>query len=115
MKNYFDLTGQVAIVTGCSTGLGVQMAKALANQGATIVALARRKEKIEEVAKEIGEKILSIYTNKVDLQKELQKILGEPSAEYKKGRSITGSRWEVPLKEKSKISKLILKANIFEL
>ena len=61
------------------------------------------------------EKILSIYTNKVDLQKELQKILGEPSAEYKKGRSITGSRWEVPLKEKSKISKLILKANIFEL
>jgi len=62
-----------------------------------------------------GEKILSIYTNKVDLQKELQKILGEPSAAYKRGRSITGSRWEVPLKEKSKISKLILKANIFEL
>lgn len=55
MKNYFDLTGQVAIVTGCSTGLGVQMAKALANQGATIVALARRKEKIEEVAKEIAD------------------------------------------------------------
>ena len=52
MKNYFDLTGQVAIVTGCSTGLGVQMAKALANQGATIVALARRKEKIEEVLQE---------------------------------------------------------------
>lgn len=55
MKNYFDLTGQVAIVTGCSTGLGVQMAKALANQGATIVALARRKEKIDEVAKEIAD------------------------------------------------------------
>lgn len=55
MKNYFDLTGQVAIVTGCSTGLGVQMAKALANQGATIVALARRKEKIEEVAKKIAD------------------------------------------------------------
>ncbi|MBO6005786.1 MAG: SDR family oxidoreductase [Paludibacteraceae bacterium] len=53
MKNYFDLTGQVAIVTGCSTGLGVQMAKALANQGAKIVALARRKELIDEVAKEI--------------------------------------------------------------
>ena len=49
-KTYFDLTGQVALVTGCSTGLGVQMAKALANQGAKIVALARRKEKIEAVA-----------------------------------------------------------------
>lgn len=52
--NYFDLTGQVAIVTGCSTGLGVQLAKALANQGANIVALARRKELIDQVAKEIA-------------------------------------------------------------
>ena len=53
MKNYFDLTGQVALVTGCSTGLGVQMAKALANQGAKIVALARRKEMVDAVATEI--------------------------------------------------------------
>ena len=53
MKNYFDLTGQVAIVTGCSSGLGVQMAKALANQGAAIVAIARRQELIDAVAKEI--------------------------------------------------------------
>ncbi len=55
MKSYFDLTGQVAVVTGCSTGLGVQMAKALANQGAKIVAIARRKELIEAVAKEIAD------------------------------------------------------------
>ena len=55
MKNYFDLKGQVAIVTGCSTGLGVQMAKALANQGAAIVPVARRQEMIEKVAKEINE------------------------------------------------------------
>jgi gluconate 5-dehydrogenase len=53
MKNYFDLTGQVALVTGCSTGLGVQMAKALANQGAKIVALARRKEMVDAVAADI--------------------------------------------------------------
>ena len=53
-KNYFDLSGQVAIVTGCSTGLGVQMAKALASQGANIVALARRKELIDAVAVDIS-------------------------------------------------------------
>lgn len=53
MKNYFDLKGSVAVVTGCSTGLGVQMAKALANQGANIVALARRKELIDEVAADL--------------------------------------------------------------
>lgn len=55
MKNYFDLTGRVAIVTGCSTGLGVQMANALANQGASIVALARRKNLIDEVAAKLRE------------------------------------------------------------
>ncbi|MCQ2110321.1 MAG: SDR family oxidoreductase [Bacteroidaceae bacterium] len=50
MTNYFDLTGQVAIVTGCSTGLGVQMARALASQGCTIVPIARRLDKLQEVA-----------------------------------------------------------------
>ena len=55
MKNYFDLTGRVAVVTGCSTGLGVQMAKALANQGCSIVAVARRQNLIDEVAAQIKE------------------------------------------------------------
>ncbi len=54
MNNYFDLTGQVAVVTGCSTGLGVQMAKALASAGANIVALARRQNLIDEVAADIS-------------------------------------------------------------
>ena len=55
MRNYFDLKGQVAIVTGCSTGLGVQMAKALASQGCNIVAAARRLPLVEEVAASIKE------------------------------------------------------------
>lgn len=62
-----------------------------------------------------GEGVLSIYTNKIDLQRELYKILGEPTKEYKKGKSILASMWNVPLNEKSKISKIVLKANIFEL
>ena len=61
------------------------------------------------------EKILSIYTNKIDLQKQLNKILGTPTKEYIKGRSIIASRWDIPLNEKNKISRLVLKANIFEL
>ena len=70
MKNYFDLTGQVALVTGCSTGLGVQMAKALANQGANIVALARRKNMVDEVAenieKEFGVKAIGVLCDITD-------------------------------------------------
>ena len=54
-KRYFDLTGQVAVVTGASTGLGVQMAKALAAEGATLVLLARRENLCKENAKAITE------------------------------------------------------------
>ena len=53
MKNLFDLTGRVAIVTGASSGLGVDFAKALANQGANLALVARREEKLKEVQKEI--------------------------------------------------------------
>lgn len=55
MKNYFDLTGHVAVVTGASTGLGLQMAKAFASQGANLVLLARRMNLLEENAKAINE------------------------------------------------------------
>jgi gluconate 5-dehydrogenase len=72
-KNYFDLTGQVAVVTGCSTGLGVQMAKALASQGANIVALARRKNLVDEVAeslkKEYGVKAIGVSCDITDTDK----------------------------------------------
>lgn len=61
------------------------------------------------------EQIISIYTNKVDLQKKLNKILGEPTKEYKIKRSISGSVWEIPFKDKTKITKLMLKGNIYEL
>ncbi|GAQ25526.1 SDR family NAD(P)-dependent oxidoreductase [Tepidanaerobacter syntrophicus] len=49
----FDLTGRVAAVTGASAGLGRQFALALAKQGADIAIMARRKNKLEEVAQEI--------------------------------------------------------------
>lgn len=62
-----------------------------------------------------GEGKLTVYTNKVNLQRQLNKILGEPLKEYKMKRSITGSTWEISLNDKVKIQKLILKANVYEL
>lgn len=62
-----------------------------------------------------SEKILSIYTNKIELQKQLNKLIGNPAKEYKIKRSIVGSLWEIPLEDKRTISKVILKANIYEL
>ena len=61
------------------------------------------------------EKLISIYTNKIELQNQLKKVLGKPKREDIRGNSIIGSCWEVPFSEKTKISQMMLKANIFEL
>ena len=49
----FDLTGMVAVVSGASSGLGRQMAMALARQGADLMILARRVERLEELKPEL--------------------------------------------------------------
>jgi NAD(P)-dependent dehydrogenase (short-subunit alcohol dehydrogenase family) len=48
-----DLTGQVALVTGASSGLGVRFAKTLAKCGARVVLTARRLDRLEALAAEI--------------------------------------------------------------
>jgi len=73
--NMFNLKGRVAVITGASSGLGKQMSKAFANQGADLVLLARRIEKLEELKDELeamGIKILPIkcdVTNNDDIEK----------------------------------------------
>ena len=49
-----DLSGQVALVTGASSGLGRRFAALLAANGARVVATARRVDRLEELAEEIG-------------------------------------------------------------
>ena len=72
MKNYFDLTGQTAVVTGASTGLGLQMAKAFASQGANLVILARRQNLLDEnaaaIEKEFGVKVLPFACDITDTE-----------------------------------------------
>jgi 3-oxoacyl-[acyl-carrier protein] reductase len=49
----FDLTGQVALVTGASSGLGVRFAQVLAGNGAAVALVARRAERLAAVKAEI--------------------------------------------------------------
>ena len=53
VKQLFDLTGKVAIITGGSIGLGRQMAEGLAEMGADVVLCARKKERCEQAAEDL--------------------------------------------------------------
>ena len=53
----FDLKGDVAVITGASSGLGRQMARAFAERGADLVILARREERLLELKKELEGKV----------------------------------------------------------
>jgi len=48
VKQLLDLAGRVAIVTGGSRGLGLQMAEALGEMGARIAITARKKDELDE-------------------------------------------------------------------
>ncbi len=65
----FDLTGRVVVVSGASSGLGAQMARGYAAQGADLVIMARRVEKLEALAEEIrklGRRCLPIQCDVTD-------------------------------------------------
>jgi 3-oxoacyl-[acyl-carrier protein] reductase len=68
-SSLFDLTGETALVTGASSGLGRRFAAVLAEHGARVVALARRKERLEALTREIearGGKALAIAADVAD-------------------------------------------------
>lgn len=53
----FDLSGKVALLTGASKGMGLAMATALAEHGATVVISARKQDRLEEAAAEINAEV----------------------------------------------------------
>ena len=54
MAGLFDLTGKVALLTGASKGMGLAMAKGLAQHGATVVISARKQDQLDAAAEEIN-------------------------------------------------------------
>ncbi len=63
----FDLKGRVAVITGASSGLGKQMAKAFASQGADLAILARRVERLEELKVELEKNGVKVLPVKCDV------------------------------------------------
>ena len=56
----FRLDGRVAVVTGASSGLGDRFARVLHAAGATVVASARRTDRLEALAVDLGDRLVPV-------------------------------------------------------
>jgi NAD(P)-dependent dehydrogenase (short-subunit alcohol dehydrogenase family) len=75
VREMFELTGKVALITGGSRGLGLQIAKGLAEMGAKIAISARKAAELEEARDELSALGAEVLTVSNDLSKE-----GQPAA-----------------------------------
>jgi NADP-dependent 3-hydroxy acid dehydrogenase YdfG len=62
-----DLTGKVAVVTGASSGIGEAAARLLAAEGMHVILSARRRERIEALAEELGDKATAVTADVADV------------------------------------------------
>jgi len=104
VKQLFDLTGRVAIITGGSVGLGRQMAEGLAEMGANLVLCARKKERCQQAAEELqplGVKTLALGCNVKD-PGSIQEVVDATLSQF--GRidvliNNAGTSWGAPVEE----------------
>ena len=75
----FDLSGKTALVTGATGGIGGAIARAFHTAGATVAISGRQSDKLEALAKELGERVHVLPCDLAD-RAAVAKLIGEAVA-----------------------------------
>lgn len=67
LKELMTLSGKVAVITGGSRGLGLQMAEALGEMGAKLAITARKQHELDNAAKHLSDQGIEVLTISADL------------------------------------------------
>jgi len=68
-RDMFDLKGKVALVTGGSRGLGLQIAEGLGDMGCKVAITARKADELAEAKKHLSARGIDVHTIANDLSK----------------------------------------------
>jgi len=104
VKDLFNLTGRVAIVTGGSIGLGRQIAQGLAEIGANLVLCARKKERCQQAAQDLqqlGVQTLALGCDVKD-PADIQRVVDAALSDFGKIDVLVnnaGISWGAPVEE----------------
>ena len=101
LKQLMDLSGKVALVTGGSRGLGLQMSEALGELGAKLAITARKQHELEAAAKQLTSQGIEVMTCSADLSKHetLPGVVDSVLARYGKVDILVnnaGATWGAP-------------------
>lgn len=81
-----DLSGQVALVTGATSGLGWRFARVLASAGATVVPTGRREERLAELASVIEDDGGRVHPTTIDMMDDTSILAAVEHAEQTVGQ-----------------------------
>ncbi len=104
LRELFDLSGKVAIITGGGRGIGLKMAEGLAEMGASVVLCSRKLENCQKAAEELGRegfKTLALPCN-VSSSAEIQKVVDTVMERFGKLDILvnnSGITWGAPAEE----------------
>jgi NAD(P)-dependent dehydrogenase (short-subunit alcohol dehydrogenase family) len=104
VRRLLDLSGRVALITGGSRGLGLQMAEALGEMGAKVAITARKQAELDEAQRHLEAEGVEVMTIACDLQDlhAAQALPGQVLARRKRIDILinnAGATWGAPAEE----------------